>query len=261
MLNSITANFLGDSLQCWMQIQVGKGPWASEVAGIVKIGQTMTMVLGIKDEENKFDMMVRNCVAHDGRRLPIQLVDDRGCVIRKKIMSQFQKVQNFGPSATVVSYAYFQAFKFPDSVNVHFQCVIQVCRFSCPEAICDGTSSGFASSVGGGTSQQSVYAGLPGRRRKREALNPTVLPKNETIDVPASRVVQVLDPSDISNEGNASKIKSEDFTDELVDATLCITMPSYSGMAVTALLVTLVSSVLHSVIMCNKLNRRPKKAN
>ena len=48
MLNAVTANFLGDSLQCWMQIQVGKGPWASEVSGIVKIGQTMTMVLGIK---------------------------------------------------------------------------------------------------------------------------------------------------------------------------------------------------------------------
>ena len=43
------------------------------MAGIVKIGQTMTMVLGIKDDENKFDMMVRNCVAHDGRRLPIHV--------------------------------------------------------------------------------------------------------------------------------------------------------------------------------------------
>ena len=39
--------------------QVGKGPYASEVSGIVKIGQTMTMVLGVKDDENKFDMMVR----------------------------------------------------------------------------------------------------------------------------------------------------------------------------------------------------------
>ena len=28
--------------------QVGKGPYASEVSGIVKIGQTMTMVLGVK---------------------------------------------------------------------------------------------------------------------------------------------------------------------------------------------------------------------
>ena len=41
-------------------------------------------------------------------------------------MSKFNKIKNFGSSATVVSYAYFQAFKFPDSMNVHFQCVIQV---------------------------------------------------------------------------------------------------------------------------------------
>lgn len=108
MLNAVTANFLGDNLQCWMQIQVGKGPWASEVSGIVKIGQTMTMVLAIKDDENKFDMLVRNCVAHDGLRAPIQLVDQYGCVTRPKIMSRFQKVRNFGQSASVVSYAYFQ---------------------------------------------------------------------------------------------------------------------------------------------------------
>ena len=39
---------------------MGKGPHANEVTGIVKIGQTMTMVLGVKDDENKFDMMVSN---------------------------------------------------------------------------------------------------------------------------------------------------------------------------------------------------------
>lgn len=138
MLHAVTANFLGDNLQCWMQIQVGKGPWASEVSGIVKIGQTMTMVLAIKDDENKFDMLVRNCVAHDGKRAPIQLVDQHGCVVRPKIMSKFQKIKNFGPSASVVSFAYFQAFKFPDSMNVHFQCVIQVCRYNCPEPKCGG---------------------------------------------------------------------------------------------------------------------------
>jgi len=52
------------SSQIWFEIlfksiQVGKGPYASEVSGIIKIGQTMTMVLGVKDDENKFDMMVR----------------------------------------------------------------------------------------------------------------------------------------------------------------------------------------------------------
>ena len=45
-------------------LQVGKGPYASEVSGIVKIGQTMTMVLGVKDDENKFDMMVSIIVFH-----------------------------------------------------------------------------------------------------------------------------------------------------------------------------------------------------
>ncbi|KAK3874121.1 hypothetical protein Pcinc_020917 [Petrolisthes cinctipes] len=159
MLNAVTANFLGDNLQCWMQIQVGKGPWASEVSGIVKIGQTMTMVLAIKDDENKFDMMVRNCVAHDGKRAPIQLVDEAGCVTRPKIMGRFQKVKNFGSSASVVSYAYFQAFKFPDSMNVHFQCVIQVCRYSCPEPQCGG---GIAYQAAGSESKVAV-APPPGR--------------------------------------------------------------------------------------------------
>jgi len=138
MLDPVTANFLGDNLRCWMQIQVGKGPYASEVSGIVKIGQTMTMVLGVKDDENKFDMMVRNCVAHDGSRAPIQLVDEKGCVVRDKIMSPFKKLKNFDNTANVLAYAYFQAFKFPDSMNVHFQCVVQVCRGACPEPQCGG---------------------------------------------------------------------------------------------------------------------------
>ncbi|XP_050522696.1 cuticlin-4-like [Daktulosphaira vitifoliae] len=159
MLNAVTANFLGDNLQCWMQIQVGKGPWASEVSGIVKIGQTMTMVLAIKDEENKFDMLVRNCVAHDGKRTPIQLVDHNGCVIRPKIMQKFQKIKNFGPSASVVSFTYFQAFKFPDSMNVHFQCVIQVCRHHCPEPKCPGDYAlpPAPSDLGGDYNQNSVH--------------------------------------------------------------------------------------------------------
>ena len=89
-------------------MQVGKGPHANEVTGIVKIGQTMTMVLGVKDDENKFDMMVRNCVAHDGQRSPIQLVDEKGCVARPKIMSPFKKLKNFDATANVLSYAYFQ---------------------------------------------------------------------------------------------------------------------------------------------------------
>ena len=148
MLNVVRADFAGDNVGCWMQIQVGKGPWASEVSGLVKIGQTMTMVLAIKDDEQKFDMLVRNCMAHDGKRAPIQLVDQQGCVTRPKLMSKFNKIKNFGASASVLSYAHFQAFKFPDSMEVHFQCTIQICRYACPDQ---------CPSQGGGTS----YAPAP----------------------------------------------------------------------------------------------------
>lgn len=147
MLDVVRADFAGDNVGCWMQIQVGKGPWASEVSGLVKIGQTMTMVLAIKDDEQKFDMLVRNCMAHDGKRAPIQLVDQKGCVTRPKLMSKFTKIKNFGASASVLSYAHFQAFKFPDSMEVHFQCTIQICRYQCPNQCVDAapTTPGYAS--------------------------------------------------------------------------------------------------------------------
>ncbi len=42
-------------------------------------------------------------------RSPIQLVDEKGCVVRPKIMSPFKKIKNFDATANVLSYAYFQA--------------------------------------------------------------------------------------------------------------------------------------------------------
>jgi len=125
------------------------------------------MVLAIKDEENKFDMLVRNCVAHDGKRAPIELVDTHGCIVRSKLMSRFTKIKNFGSSASVLSYAHFQAFKFPDSMEVHFQCTIQICKNSCPEQ-CDQSGqsnvhyvnhqiSGTINTGGGGGGSDSIY--------------------------------------------------------------------------------------------------------
>lgn len=114
----------------------------------------MTMVLAIKDEENKFDMLVRNCFAHDGKRGPIELVDKSGCITRPKLMSKFTKIKNFGSSATVLSYAHFQAFKFPDSMEVHFQCTIQICRHQCPEQ-CSSTGSSSGTLLGGSNSGES----------------------------------------------------------------------------------------------------------
>jgi hypothetical protein len=40
-------------VDCWMEIQHGKGPWASPVSGIVPLGTTLTMVVGINDKQGE----------------------------------------------------------------------------------------------------------------------------------------------------------------------------------------------------------------
>lgn len=101
--------------------------------GIVRIGETLTLAIGIQDPSRQFDMRVLNCFASDGFKPSIQLVDEYGCVTRPKIMSPFEKTRNFGQQASVVSFATFQAFKFPDSVDVHLECGVELCKYGCPE--------------------------------------------------------------------------------------------------------------------------------
>jgi hypothetical protein len=250
MLNAVTANFLGDSLQCWMQIQVGKGPWASEVSGIVKIGQTMTMVLGIKDSENKFDMLVRNCVAHNGKKTPIQLVDEVGCITRPKIMSNFQKIKNFGSSATVVSYAYFQAFKFPDSMNVHFQCVIQVCRFSCPDPSCPTQRNSALTKV------QHEF----NFRQKRAARSI----QNTSVSVPAESLLMVLSPNDVAfnlHGGSNHTTETEMDLDSDYDGhghQLCIGITNAPGAVLALFTAASLISVIIIVVYCTKISKKRK---
>ena len=43
-----------------MEIQQGKGPWASPVNGIVPLGTTLTMVVGIDDKEGKHEYVIRS---------------------------------------------------------------------------------------------------------------------------------------------------------------------------------------------------------
>lgn len=104
-------------------------------------------------------MLVRNCFAHDGKRGPIELVDKSGCITRPKLMSRFTKIKNFGSSATVLSYAHFQAFKFPDSMEVHFQCTIQICRHQCPEQCSSGSSGPLQGGATGEAYSESTISG------------------------------------------------------------------------------------------------------
>ena len=256
MLDIVRADFAGDNVGCWMQIQVGKGPWASEVSGLVKIGQTMTMVLAIKDDDNKFDMLVRNCMAHDGRRAPIQLVDQKGCVTRPKLMSRFTKIKNFGASASVLSYAHFQAFKFPDSMEVHFQCTIQICRYQCPEQCAHPvkvqprpSNPEYEASSSEIVEKKVVPEGRPRdeRRSKREA-------DDLERDIGLNKVIQVVSNRDLSftideNTANNDTIVVVQSPVEAEENLVCMSTPGFAATLIV-LLAILIVSCLMSAFLC-----------
>lgn len=130
-LDVIQLDFRGDNVDCWMEIQHGKGPWAPPVNGIVPLGSTLTLVVAINDFKGEFDMRVKSCIASDGAGHIIKLTDEFGCVLRPKMISKFMKARAPDERATVLTYAFFHAFKFPDALSVHIKCKVEICRHGC----------------------------------------------------------------------------------------------------------------------------------
>lgn len=79
----------------------------------------------------EFDMRVKSCVASDGSGHVINLSDEFGCVLRPKMISRFLKARAPDERATVITYAFFHAFKFPDALSVHIKCKVEICRHGC----------------------------------------------------------------------------------------------------------------------------------
>lgn len=76
-------------------------------------------------------MRVKSCVASDGAGHVIKLSDEYGCVLRPKMISRFLKARAPNEKATVITYAFFHAFKFPDALSVHIKCKVEICRHGC----------------------------------------------------------------------------------------------------------------------------------
>lgn len=76
-------------------------------------------------------MRVKSCAASDGGGHLIQLSDEYGCVLRPKMISRFLKARAADERASVITYAFFHAFKFPDALSVHIKCKVEICRHGC----------------------------------------------------------------------------------------------------------------------------------
>ncbi|XP_066582170.1 uncharacterized protein [Prorops nasuta] len=138
MLNQEIVTFSGDTATAKLDIQIGKGPFAPAADGLVKIGETMTLVVSVEGDPG-FDLQVRDCVARDDSSTNlVQLTDERGCILKPKLFGAFQKTNETGNSgASIIAYAFFQAFKFPDVMDLFIECNVELCKTDCepcPEA-------------------------------------------------------------------------------------------------------------------------------
>lgn len=179
---------------------------------------------------------------------------------------RFTKIKNFGASASVLSYAHFQAFKFPDSMEVHFQCTIQICRYQCPEQCSDAVSHGLHNGLLEVHSGPETGYGVPAlpleaylhrdERRVRRAVTSGSDPEKE---VGVNRVIRVVSTGDLTfaiDENNTSTAATTmvfPAKEELVSSGLiCMTTIGFAATLIV-LLTILVGSCLMSAFLCVKL--------
>ena len=125
MLDFEEVKFEGDSVDCWMDLQVGRYPDSEEVHSAVKIGEQLSMLVYAKDDENMYDMHIKECFAYssenyDGSEtVKLQLTDERGCVMKNKLLEGFftKREPNEDGGTNIVAYGYLSAFKFPICVQ------------------------------------------------------------------------------------------------------------------------------------------------
>ncbi|KAJ8709997.1 hypothetical protein PYW07_009363 [Mythimna separata] len=132
MLNQITSNFSGDTAMARLDIKTGRGPFGPEANGLIKIGEEMTLVVSVTGDAG-FDIQVRECIARDSEsRNVVPLTDSNGCVLKAKVFGAFQKTRETGNTgASIIAYAYFNAFKFPDEMDLIIQCEVELCKTDC----------------------------------------------------------------------------------------------------------------------------------
>lgn len=246
MLNQEVVTFSGDTATARLDIQAGKGPFAPVASGLVKIGETMTLVVTV-DGDPGFNILVRECVARDnnpesGNQL--QLTDAQGCVAKPKLFGSFQTTTN-PATGSLIAYAYFQAFKFPDVMDLLIECNVELCKANCQP--CSETN-------------QKID---PGRKRRdvhNIATNNTAI---NTADDSADSMmlvgrVHVYSPDDLLADNfnqTATDVLDPLQAFTMGDRTLCISSKKFYMTYSFMVVVTLISSAM-SMVLWIRLQRK-----
>lgn len=120
-------------VQCWMDIQRGLYPQTQPLGSVIKIGETLSVLVFLRDQKKDYDLSVRDCWAFDNENYnapstgKLQLSDKQGCSRREKLFGSWRKTTDAGKTgATMVLFNNLQAFKFPDRAQVFLKCDVEV---------------------------------------------------------------------------------------------------------------------------------------
>ncbi|XP_050306190.1 mediator of DNA damage checkpoint protein 1-like isoform X2 [Anthonomus grandis grandis] len=224
MLSQEIVTFSGDVAMAKLDVVLGRGPFGEPANGLVKIGEEMTLVVSVSGDPT-FDLQVKDCKALDtDNKNSIALTDEDGCILKPKLFGAFQKTRETGNSgASIISYAHFNAFKFPDEMDLMIECNIELCKNDCDICPIEG---------------QQVD---PAKRRRRRDVS------NSTGDwITMGKLIKVILPEDL-NQRTALEVTSRDH--------VCMTTTSFvfSGAVLVSLLV-----LTSFICICLWMKRREK---
>ncbi|XP_022249301.1 uncharacterized protein LOC106465655 [Limulus polyphemus] len=248
MLDIISITYSGDSVDSYMDIQVGRGPFAVPVTGLVRIGDTLTAVIYVQGTDN-FDIHVKECTAHSGDvSKGIQLTDVRGCVIKKKLMGPWQKTRQTGNTgASIIAYSFFQAFKFPDTMEVFLECNIEICKFQCQDFCSEFPQART------GRRKRDTRGGVKVIKEDKDG----ILRLHDNVEpIRLLRGIRVVAPEDIifSESGNGTVSLTTGSNGR--DGDVCMSTPSFVTALVVTILILLASSTI-TAVLCIRIRNIP----
>lgn len=158
MLEAVDAKFINaddDAVDVWMDLQQGRWPTSKSIDSAVRIGEQLSLVVGISDPSAEMDLQVRDCYAHstpeltDPSAFRVQLTDTEGCVMKTKLLGPFSKDRaTNGPYAgSLVKWSSVSAFSFPDNMQVFTSCNVEICKGACEPNPCQPESESHSDGV------------------------------------------------------------------------------------------------------------------
>uniref|UniRef100_A0ABD2W679 ZP domain-containing protein n=1 Tax=Trichogramma kaykai TaxID=54128 RepID=A0ABD2W679_9HYME len=123
--------------ECYMEIRYGYGTSGTRVAGPVRVGDPLTLIIYMRSKyADGFDIVVNDCYAHNGGNKRIQLIDQFGCPVDDKLISRFRGSWSESGLFETQVFAYMKTFRFTGSPALYIECDVRMCHGRCPSQPC-----------------------------------------------------------------------------------------------------------------------------